>query len=1096
MILEPKMTIKPQTLVDVLKQQVANKPDHRVYTFLENGETESAHLTFAELDYQVKRVAAQLQKRQAMGERVLLLYPAGLDFIVAFLGCLYTGAVAVPVYSPNLKRSSDRVERIAHDAQAKFVLTTTSTLTKIQQQDIFPALNVLATDQCDSSLMAEWPDITPEANTLAFIQYTSGSTGSPKGVMISHGNLLHNLAAIRQAFWQGPRNVGVFWLPMYHDMGLIGGVLAPIYVGGSAIFMSPAAFGEKPMRWLKAISKYQATISTAPNFAYQLCVDQMTPEQCVGLDLHSWQTAFCGAELIRAETLKRFSNTFAPYGFRSETFHPCYGLAESTLIVSGETNQPEPTQYICKQTALRTSDVVASAMGDEDSRIYIGCGRAIADQKVVIVDPISLSVCPPEKIGEVWVQGNSVAQGYWQKPSETKHTFQAQITATDSRDDGVSLGSYLRTGDLGFLHEDELFITGRLKEIVIIRGLNYYPQDFEQALESSHPALRANCGAAFSVEVAGTEQLVIIFEVERTYRRVRVEDVATIARQIISETFGLELYAFVLIKTGHMPKTTSGKVQRYLCRRRYIDSTLPEIGRSTIGNRITDKAEGTDTAILLGEAKDVEALLITQIAQVAGISQSLILPQKPLNALGFDSLKTSQLKAILENKYALQISLDQWHQGLTLRDLIAQLDPDTKHQIETLTQPQNETKQSSSASSQSSGHVFDKIYAFDQAEQLDRLGIQVPYYREFTQNEGPTAIFEGRRILMFGSNNYLGLTVDERVRQATAETTLTDGPSMTGSRLLNGSTTQHQQLEKKLADFLGREDALVFTTGYQANIGLLSAVMTSGTTLLVDELCHASVYDGAAVGHCTIVQFKHNDLADLEQKLIQTANNTPTMVMVDGVYSMEGDIACLPDIKALCERFEVPLAVDDAHGLGTLGKTGQGSEVHFEMLGAADILSGTFSKSLASVGGWVAADRKITDWIRFKGRSMLFSAATPPPALAAASTALDILIQEPWRVQKLNDNAAYWRFGLRKLGFDTGQSQTAIVPVIIGDDLQCLQFNQALLEAGVYVNAALHPAVPQGSALLRTSVMATHEQVHLEQALAIFADVGAQLKVI
>jgi 8-amino-7-oxononanoate synthase len=386
------------------------------------------------------------------------------------------------------------------------------------------------------------------------------------------------------------------------------------------------------------------------------------------------------------------------------------------------------------------------------------------------------------------------------------------------------------------------------------------------------------------------------------------------------------------------------------------------------------------------------------------------------------------------------------------------------------------------------GGVLHKAKEFDLSQRLRDVEL-LPFYTELSRNEGATCVYDGRTLIMLGSNNYLGLTADPRVRRAVADAALTDGSSLTGSRLLNGSTQSHVELERRLADFLGREDALLFATGYQANIGLLSALMGPDTVLVTDDECHASVYDGAAVGGCDVAQFRHNDVEDLDRQLA-AAGERPAMVSVDGVYSMSGDLAPLREIHAVCDRYGVPLAVDDAHGLGMVGATGRGVEEALDATGCAEVLMGTFSKSLASVGGWLAGDRYLMEWVRYHGRSMLFSAAIPPPALAAASAALTVLAEEPWRIQRIQENADYWRTGLTELGYRVGRSKNAIVPVHVGEELACLRFAKGLLDAGVYANCVIAPAVAANKALIRTSVMATHERQHLDAALDIFATVG------
>ncbi len=489
---------KFSTLVELLRYRALHQPGQLAFTFLQDGETESSSLTYQELDRQARAIATQVQSFGATGSLALLLYPPGLEFIAAFFGCLYAGAVAIPAYPPRRNQNMFRLQAIVASSQAVVALTTTSLLTNIRDQFAqnpeLAALRWLATDNIASDQALDWQEPALSSDTLAFLQYTSGSTGTPKGVMVSHSNLLHNSTLIQQCFEDTPNSIGVSWLPPYHDMGLIGGVLQPLYVGAPMILMSPVAFLQKPLRWLLAISRYRATTSGGSNFAYDLCVRKITPEQRVTLDLSSWKVAFNGAEPVRADTLDRFVRTFGPCGFRREAFYPCYGMAETTLFVSGGLKTAPPVVHHVKGTALEQNRVVAAASEQEGVRAIVGCGQTWLDQKIVVVDPESLTQCLSDQVGEIWVSGSSVARGYWRRPEETQQTFQAYLADTVE-------GSFLRTGDLGFLHNGELFVTGRLKDLVIIRGRNHYPQDIELTVDESHPALRSGCAAAFSVEV-------------------------------------------------------------------------------------------------------------------------------------------------------------------------------------------------------------------------------------------------------------------------------------------------------------------------------------------------------------------------------------------------------------------------------------------------------------------------------------------------------------------------------------------------------------------------------------------------------------------
>ncbi|MDZ8188304.1 MAG: fatty acyl-AMP ligase [Nostoc sp. ChiSLP02] len=561
------------TLVELLSYRASTQSKQQAYTFLQSSEAEAESLTYEALHLQAQAIAANLQSLNACGQRALLLYQPGLDFIAAFFGCLYAGVVAVPAYPPRRNQSLSRLQAIAQDAEAKVVLTSTKLLSSLQSSSIQEGLELaglhwLATDGLSTDIASTWQPQELDSDTLAFIQYTSGSTGTPKGVMISHGNLLHNEYAIERAFGHTDKTVVVGWLPVFHDMGLIGNVLQPLYLGVPCILMSPVDFLQKPIRWLQAISDYKATTSGGPNFAYDLCIRKVTPEQLNNLDLSSWEVAFTGAEPVRAETLEQFASTFAPCGFRKEAFYPCYGMAETTLIVTGGEKTALPIVWNLEKTALEQNRIVKAHKVKEDIQTIVGCGQNVPDLKVVIVDPQTLTVCASDQVGEVWVSGPSVAQGYWNQPEKTEETFHAYLADTGA-------GPFLRTGDLGFLQDGELFITGRIKDVIIIRGQNHYPQDIELTVEKSHPSLRPSSGAAFAIDAKGSERLVIVQEVERSYlRKLNVQEVVGQIRQKVAAQHGLEVYATVLVKTGSILKTSSGKIRRQACRDAFLTGSL------------------------------------------------------------------------------------------------------------------------------------------------------------------------------------------------------------------------------------------------------------------------------------------------------------------------------------------------------------------------------------------------------------------------------------------------------------------------------------------------------------------------------------------
>jgi len=667
----------PDTLVNLLRWRADQQPDKLAYRFLSDSEPEISAITYAELDQRARAIGAWLDNLGAVGEQALLLYPPGLDYIVSFFGCLYAGVTAVPAYPPRLNRPVPRIQSIVTDSKASFALTTSKILQNIEQRfehaPDLQALRWLDTEQVPVGLEADWHDPKITSETLAFLQYTSGSTSQPKGVMLSHGNLVHNLEAIRHGFQIDSSDSGVFWLPGYHDMGLIGGILEPMYVSGTSTLMSPVSFLQRPVRWLEAISHYRGTTSGAPNFAYDLCVEKITPEQMEGLDLSSWSLAFCGAEPIRPETLERFASTFEGCGFRKSAFYPCYGLAEATLIVSGGEGPSEPLVSSFDRRALEKDHVVPIAPDKDLLQEMISCGKSVIDQQVRIANPSTLEKCKPDQVGEIWVSGPSVARGYWELPEATRETFEAYLADTGE-------GPFLRTGDLGFLRDGELYVTGRLKDLIIIHGSNHYPQDIELTVTSAHVALQPGGGAAFSVTEDGKEQLVIVQEVTRQHRWPDVDEVAATVRQAIAEKHDLQVFALVLIKPMSIPKTSSGKIKRRHCKTDFLEGNLEVVGQWTAkdvgGDRnLIISVEGSTLKKSLEtlhsttpkftqriSAEAIQNWLATRIAAMQEVNPGSIDPRQPFTYYGLGSVQavslTGELADFLNRKLSPTLAWD------------------------------------------------------------------------------------------------------------------------------------------------------------------------------------------------------------------------------------------------------------------------------------------------------------------------------------------------------------------------------------------------------------------------------------------------------
>jgi amino acid adenylation domain-containing protein/thioester reductase-like protein len=657
----------PDNLIDLLQWKAGEQPDRLIFRFIQDDDSDPVTITFSELDRRARAIGAWLESFGASGERALLLYPPGLDYIAAFCGCLYAGVTAVPAYPPRLNRPVPRIQSIVSDSQASFALTTSKILHNIEQRfehaPMLAALHWLNTEQVSAGIEADWrhPNISPE--TLAFLQYTSGSTSQPKGVMLTHGNLMHNMKAIRHGFQIDSSGVAAFWLPSYHDMGLIGGILEPIYSSIPSTLMSPVSFLQRPFRWLDAISRYKATITGAPNFAYDLCVDRISPEQIETLDLSSLSLTFCGAEPIRPETLERFARTFAGCGFRKASFYPCFGMAESTLLVSGGDGPAEPRTLTVDRKSLERDHIIEVPLAHVDSLTMVNCGHSIIDQKIVIVNQNTMEKCDSDQVGEIWVSGPSVAQGYWGLEEETRKTFHAVVA-------GAGEGHFLRTGDLGFLHNGELFVTGRLKDLIIIHGSNHYPQDIELTVESAHIALQPGAGAAFSITEAGREQLVIVQEVTRQNRQPDVHEVVSAIRQAVAEKHDLQIFAIVLVKPMSIPKTSSGKIQRRACRNAFLENSLEIVGQWNAKSQTTQQAEKPKRSVPNStsnvkqniSAQTLQTWLATRIAAMLEVDSVSIDPRQPFTYYGLGSVQavslTGDLEVFLDRKLSPTLAWD------------------------------------------------------------------------------------------------------------------------------------------------------------------------------------------------------------------------------------------------------------------------------------------------------------------------------------------------------------------------------------------------------------------------------------------------------
>lgn len=619
------------SFIDVLAEQAKKIPDSKILSFINDDLEIIESITVQELLYKVKATAGFLQTKLRAGDRAVLVYPPSLDFIIAYLACLHAKIISIPVFPPINKVLTEQIQHITKDADPHLFLTNSEVLSKIKtlikakkianlpflrnlealkkvkefDEWNYDKIDWVATDKISFNNGPVWQPEIIKPDDIAFLQYTSGSTNNPKGVMITHENLISNAQAISKVFVSNENDIGINWLPPYHDLGLLTGVMQTIYAGDHNIHFTPEQFLKSPLMWLKAISKFKANVSGAPNFAFQLCVKSLmnTPLSTLELDLSQWRIAFCGGEHISKYTIDSFTEHFAPYGFKSTSFVPCYGMAEATLFMTSKRMGEEPTIQNFDAEQFEQHRAVLSS--NNNAKAMVSCGSALAENNLKIVNPNTREVCAPHEVGEIWFNAPTVAAGYWQNSAQTQQTFHNQL-ANDTT-------QYLATGDLGFIYDDQLYIAGRLKEMIIIRGRNLYPQDIEKAIMDGCRDLSVKACAALSAQIEGEESLVILVE----YAGNGTEDkVAIVINSVLSENFGVVPRQIMLISPEQLLKTISGKVRRA---QSYAQGVAGKIPVLKTYNKIEEK-----TATMNEKPKD-SSLLLLSIKQLPPNEQLLVM---------------------------------------------------------------------------------------------------------------------------------------------------------------------------------------------------------------------------------------------------------------------------------------------------------------------------------------------------------------------------------------------------------------------------------------------------------------------------------------
>lgn len=654
--------IPASNMVERLIQHENNLPDKTVYFFLEDGVLESSSITYSGLVKKAKAIAAALLAAGNKGDRVLLLFPTGIPFITAFFGCFFAGMVAVPAYPPKRSRPNERFKSIVESSSPAFILSTQDIHSEILASGLLEGLpdisNMIVYEDISVEGAISWRNPGIDAGDIAMLQYTSGSTGTPNGVMVSHDNIIHNSECIKQSFGFDEATVGVNWLPNFHDMGLIGCLIQAAYLGATNVIIPPLSFLKNPANWFRSITKYKATTAGGPNFAFDYSMERITDEEINELDLSHLRTLYCGAEPIREATLNNFTKKFKPARFSAEQFYPCYGLAESVLIATGGDFRAEPLYFYADARALEENNVVLAKV-KEEARVLTACGYPWLGMSVVIVDTESIKPAAAGKIGEIWLKGPSVAMGYWDEREKTAEVFNAYIDGTDD-------GPWLRTGDLGFILDRQLYVSGRLKDLIIIRGSNFFPNDIENSVENCHEALRKNACAAFSIDISGEERLVITAEIERSFMRNLPEDeIFEVIRSSVFMDYGIQPYAIALLKTGSIEKTSSGKIQRYAMKRAWLYG-----GLNVVASRVL-KADKENIAKEFGYRPEfLREWMIQWMAQHLEINPRSIDPDKPVSAYGLDSISAVSLERDVNKQFGVEWPIESFLKDSSVNQLV------------------------------------------------------------------------------------------------------------------------------------------------------------------------------------------------------------------------------------------------------------------------------------------------------------------------------------------------------------------------------------------------------------------------------------------
>lgn len=1067
-------------LHEMLKKHYSMNPNKILYRFHNSNAELLKDITYNDFYEKAKIIANNLLSNKyncKKNDRIIICFPPGIEYIISFFGCIIAGVIPVPVYPPNPNKFKDDIislNNIIKDCDAKYIIVDNNlnkyySLKKIQYYYSSPNIKWIKYSKF-SKMVNNITLPTIQKNDIAFIQYTSGSTGSPKGVVLSHNNIISNDLNIfscqdySELYDKFNSLVFISWLPPYHDMGLIGHLIYPIIHNGECNFCSPGDFIKSPKVWLKLISMYNGNVTASPNFGFDLCIRKIN--DCNDYNLSSLKILMNAAEKILPDTLNNFYKNFEACGLKREMLCPSYGIAENTIAVSMYGNK---TLYISKNDLKNNIVTINSEKCIKNIELQ-SIGRKCHKTFIKIVDPETKTEITNSQLGEIWVNSDSKAIKYWNKPELTEEILNAKIKNDNE--------SYLRTGDIGFEYENEIYFVSRIKNVINIRGKKYYPEDICSCLKNIKE-LKPGCQSCFSISKNDEENIVLISEIRNNINN--YNDVITSILSTITKSYSLSLSEIILIKEKDISKTTSGKIQHFKNKNRYLNNEFKKVHSWKNKSTIIEKEDIDDTNLTYDiYEKKIHDILFSKF----NINKSDIKNNIVLSEFGIDSMQFIQLSQFIENILGIDTDCIMI-ENISLGKLL-------KLSWNEFTNLKNNSKWEKCLPK----HYYDMLKIEKKfQESIPNLDFdQETHILKYNRVHEDCVHFSTQKgdFITCASNAYTSLSRHPRIREAVKNAVDTYGTGIFGPRVVVGASKLLWELEAEISDFLSTESAVIFSTAYLAMITVLSCLTKNGINyIFYDDLSHMCILDAlnGLGNNVKIIKFKHNDYKDLENKVNNNVKPTDRgsfkLVIADALFGMDGDFFDLPNFHPICKKYGLTLLLDEAHSMGSTGKTGRGIEEHFQMYNTVDIKLGGMNKGMPLLGGWVCSSKEICKLLRFRCHGTMFTGTMPPPMLACALEAIRVLKDEPIHVERLEFNKKYLINGLKSKGFKLSNKAgvSPIIVIIIPNDTQLLSMYHITQQNNLQIFISIFPAVPKNEGRIRISTVAGYTQENMDKII-------------